>query len=257
MKRRSLAILLIFLVAALMLNVSTASAASTKSVYVISTMSFKTVSDNGNVYTDKITFKYNKNGLLSSYKAEKYQYGTFKYKGKQLKSSEVQTGDGVPEKCTYTWKNGKLVSAHDTNNGIIRDFKYNKKGKISNLVATSDYSGNMVYEMDFKYNSSKRLTKQLIGKSAYVYKYNTKGRLIKFDNIGAVYKFKNTLKSGRVSKIVETLSSLPKYKRTITIKYKKITVPSGYVTLIKRQKNYLLLDLAYRTNVNDLPLGLA
>ena len=258
MKRRALAILLIVLVAALMLNVSTAFAASsTKTVYVISSMSIKDSSGN---YSEKISFKYNDNGLLKSYKGNAYDKGTFKYSGKKLKSADIQTGDGAPTTYKYTWKDGKITKAYDSTNYITTKFKYNSKGQITKITATGDYSTSTLFEMTYKYDSKKRIKSEAIGVTEYKYKYNSKGRLTSFKTVSSnyttEYKYKNTVKNGRVTKIVRSLSTAPDNKLTVTVKYKAIKVPSANKTLVKKQQNQILMDQGYMIRVNYFPLGM-
>ena len=127
-------------------------------------MTIRNVNPSGTT-TTTVSFKYTDKGLLKKFDGGDYYYGTYKYDGKKLKSSEVQRGDGVPEKCKYTWKNG------------------------------------------------------------------------------------------RVSKVVRTMAANSNYKVITTIKYKKISVPSTYLKLVKKQRNHILMDHAYQTRVSNFPLG--
>ena len=257
MKKRTLMILAMVLAVMLILNTGLGFAQakkSTKSVYVISSITVKTSYGGSSANTEKIKFKYNKNGLIRSYKGKDFTEGTFKYSGKKLKSAEVTKGDGVPSKFEYTWKDGKLVSSYDSNNQNTTEYTYNKKGKITKISRLANYSSSPTV-ISYKYNSKKRLTKELIGNSTVKYTYNKKGILTKFDQYGTVYKFSNTVRNGRVTKIVKRMPALSSYKTTVTVKYKKISVPSSYTSLIKTQRNQILMDLGYGTSVYNLPLG--
>ena len=254
MKKRLLLMTVVVLVLALTMNLGVGFAATKKSIYVVSSMTVKTTTS-GYSNTEKITFKYTKNGLLKSYEGDNYTSGSFKYDGKKLKSSEIVRGDGVPSKCKYTWKNGKLTKSRDSNNYTTVKYKYNKKGLITKLTATSDYSTNPVYEMTYTYNKKKHVTKEHIGVTDYKYTYNSKGRLTKYTQGSTVYTFKNTVKNSRVTKIVKKIKGNSDYKVTITIKYKKLSVPSTYVKLIKKQRNYVLMDQGYNVRAYNFPLG--
>ena len=112
MKKRTFALVMIAVMIALTFGVGTcfaASANSTKTVYVISSISFDTYYDDECINTTKFTYKYNDNGLLTSYKDKQGRYGKYKYDGKKLKSSTVYRGSGEAEKCTYNWKDGKIT----------------------------------------------------------------------------------------------------------------------------------------------------
>ena len=254
MKKRTLILTVVILVLALTMNLGTGFAATKKTVYVISSMTVRTTSP-GYSSSETIKFKYTTKGLLKSYSSGDYNYGKFTYDGKKLKTSEVQRGDGVPEKNKYTWKNGKITKAYDSNNYNTIKYTYNKKGFITKVKAESKYSTSPLYELTFKYNKKKHLSKELIGVSEYKYTYNSKGRLTKYNMNGTVYTFSNTVKNGRVTKIVKKLKGNSTYKVTVTITYKKMSVPSTYVTLIKKQRNYMLLDQGYKVGVYNFPLG--
>ena len=84
MKRRIIALTVIMVMIALTFGAGAcfAASSSTKTVYVISSMTVKNSSSNSE---ETIKFKYNDNGLLKSYKGNDYHKGTFKYSGTKLK----------------------------------------------------------------------------------------------------------------------------------------------------------------------------
>ena len=253
MKRRLLILTVLILALALTMNLGVGFAATKKSVYVVKSMTIKS-SSVGYSNTTTVNFKYTTKGLLKSFKGDDYYYGTYKYDGKKLKSAEIQRGDGVPEKVKYTWKNGKLTKSRDSNNYITTKFKYDKKGRIKKLTAYNDYSSNPTYEMTYTYNKKGHISKENIGNSTYKYVYNKKGRLIRFEESYSKYKFKNTVKNGRVTKVLKYIANSD-YTVEVKIKYKKISVPSNYLKLVKKQRTCILMDHAYQTRVNNFPLG--
>ena len=258
MKRRIIALAVIMVMIALTFGAGAcfAASSSTKTIYVISSMTVKNSSSN---YEETIKFKYNDNGLLKSYKGNDYHKGTFKYSGKKLKSADIQTGDGAPCTYKYTWKDSRITKAYDSTNYITTKFKYNKKDLITKITATGDYSTSTLFEMAYKFDSKKRIKSEAIGVTEYKYKYNSKGCLTSFKTVSSnyttEYKYKNTVKNGRITKIVRSLSSFPENKLTVTVKYKKIKVPSSYKTLVKKQQNQILMDQGYMVRVAYFPLG--
>ena len=257
MKKRTFALVMIAVMIALTFGVGTcfaASANSTKTVYVISSISFDTYYDDECINTTKFTYKYNDNGLLTSYKDKQGRYGKYKYDGKKLKSSTVYRGSGEAEKCTYNWKDGKITKYKETNSGDIYKFKYNKNGKIREVALIQKDLGDLYYY--YKYNSKKHLTKRTlgIGGTEYTYTYDKSG-FLKTANLFDTYKYKNTVKNGRATKIVETMPENPSHKRIISVKYKKMQVPSSYAALVRSQRTHILINHGYIVLLEDLPLG--
>ena len=257
MKKRLLVITVALLVMALTLNVSSGFAATKKSVYVISSMTVKNISGS---YTSSNTTKYtyNKNGLLKKY-SNNSDTGKYTYNGKKLKTAYLAIGDGVPSDYKYTWKSGKIKKAKDSQNYITLKYKYNKSGKISKITGVNDYNGSISSETTYKYDSKKRLKSSLIGVTKTTYKYNSKGALSKTvqssSNYTTTYNYKTTFKNGRITKIVKTLKGMDSYKVKVTIKYKKIKVPSNYLSLVKKQRKQIIMDHGCQLSLSYFPMG--
>ena len=225
-------------------------ASKTKTVYVIKSITVNYT----NTYSKKTTkdiykFKYNKNGLLkganmsSNNKSEEHvYYSKYTYKGKKIKTALIQLGDGAPSSYKYTWKKGKITKAVDKYNGGNYIYTY-KDGKIIK------YSNGNLYSVNLSYDSNKRLISSGLRTS---YEYDSNGNMSKKTDGTLITTFKTTTKSGRVTKIK---SEAINAKRTITVKYKKIKVPSGYKSTVEKQRKFIIFTQGYGVSTSSLPLG--
>ncbi|MBO4863169.1 MAG: hypothetical protein J5517_02275 [Eubacterium sp.] len=224
-------------------------AASKKTVYVISSITVKTTNSyNKKTVKDTYTFKYNKNGLIkkvnmksSDKSPENVYYAKYTYKGKKIKKAYIQQGDGAPTDYKYTWKKGKITKADDKANHSYFMYNY-ENGRIS------EYHSSYGYNVSIVYDEQGRLIRN--GKS--VYEYDGNGFIAQSKEYSSTITFDNTVKGGRVTKI----KMKSNYNSgTITIKYKKIKVSSGYNKLVEKQRNYMLLTHCYKVSTYAIPLG--
>ena len=224
-------------------------ASKKKTVYVISSITVKTTNNyNKKTTKDTYTFKYNKNGLIkkvnmksSDKSAENVYYAKYTYKGKKITKAYIQQGDGAPSKYKYSWKKGKITKADDKANYMSFTYNY-ENGRISEYRASASYT------VSLKYDEQGRLIRN--GKS--VYEYDSNGFIAQNKEYSTSFTYTNTVKSGRVTKI----KMKSNYNSgTITIKYKKLKVPSDYKKLVDKQKNYMLLTHCYKVSTYSIPLG--
>ena len=225
-------------------------ASGTKSIYVISSITVKrTVTSTKKTQTYKYKYKYNKNGLLKGVNMSttdksdgSVYYSKYTYKGKKLKTAFIQQGDGAPESYKYTWKSGKITKAVEKYNGGNYSYSY-KDGKIIKLT------NGKLYSINYSYDSKKRLISSGSNES---YEYDSKGNMSQKKNYSQITTFKTTKKSGRITKI----KSDARYAQsTITIKYKKVKVPSGYKSTVEKQRKFIVFTQGYGVSTSSMPLG--
>lgn len=106
-----------------------------------------------------------------------------------------------------------------------------------------------LYSINYSYDSKKRLISSGSNES---YEYDSKGNMSQKKNYSQITTFKTTKKSGRITKI----KSDARYAQsTITIKYKKVKVPSGYKSTVEKQRKFIVFTQGYGVSTSSMPLG--
>ena len=222
-------------------------AASTKTVYVVSGI---TVTESGTKTSVKPA--YNENGLITKINAVYYNEkisDTFKYSGTKVirHTMKVLTGDhkGQNNSTKYTWKGGKITQRDTSYAGGSKEtlkYKYDSKNRVSKEI--SDFG-----TTKFTYKNG-HVNKATNGQIVYAAKFDSKGNITQWtrkigkDTIGT---YKATLtygKSGRLTKLKATTKPNPmvqkKFTRTLSFKYKKVTVPASAAKKIADQQWQLI-----------------
>lgn len=208
-----------------LLAVIPASAASTNTMYVVTSIKeVQSTSDRTYNYTWDI--KYKQNGLIEEHsqgytKGCKYnkdgvlkQEGETKYKIKNGVRVKSVSGNST---LKYKWKEGKCVEV---------------KGDTSKRIYTYDTKGNMIKEEVF-YNNELNYT--------YEYTYNEKGHRLTYDFWSKTSGLSSTkyglkYKNDRLKKVEYKSASLD---ATITYYYTKVKVPKKLVDKVNAQQNYI------------------
>ena len=241
----------------------------TRTVYAVSSIKVNYNSKYNSKHAYKRTLKYNKNGLLKkmSSSADFNKFGAsvcgkleYIYKGKKLK--KIRWRNYGPEA-----KDGRHY---------VTTFKYNKKGKLKSsksaftMKKNSDSSDDyIIYKHSL--NKNGRITKAINAS----YKYDSKGHVIgrrsnKFYNDEHGYPVKcnfvfgtlhydpslpyrngdrventavNTYKNGRLA--MTKITTFEGSKETVTVKYKKIRIPSNYYSTFKAQQYDIIFNFVY------------
>ncbi|AZQ63082.1 hypothetical protein EI427_12795 [Flammeovirga pectinis] len=107
-------------------------------------------------FTDKYTFKYNKDKKVISYSKNQDEYKV-SYSGNVVKVEQTKGADN--EKAEFTYSNGLVVKADFRNIGDdeTRTFTYNKDKKLEKFVI-KQFSGSNIFlndEFVYKYSSDK------------------------------------------------------------------------------------------------------
>ena len=261
MKRRKpimMMITLLLITGMIMASVAPAYAASTKTIYVLTSvkqngnkMNTFTYDSNGRLKkaslmygAQKCKFQYNKKNQLTKYKRSFNEWCNFDYtynsKGRLTKVRNYYTDtkndefayDGLSSK--YTYSSGKITKEVVTNGNkkYTNKFKYNSKGLLSKAtIKCPNRAGTYKYKYDKKKNvTSVEMT--ISGNKytdTYTNKYNSAGRLTK-----------RTVASND-GENVNTV--------TYTYTYKKLKVSSKYASLIKAQQ-WLLINEGLNDKLN-------
>ncbi len=235
-------------------------AATGKSVYVVSAIKIKDGSDS---YTKKLsykngfitkietpssveelleTFSYNKNYELKKY-VQKVLSGdwkgfqetsTYQYKKGLLVKKVTERNDSDRDTMSYSWKNGKIVSAES--NSTWKD-ENGEEGKSSATYEYAYKNGHVVKET-IKNSFATMGSKITLDINNNITKYQMTG------NPDSYYKAAITYdKNKRISKMTVRYKNPmmgSEVKQVMTIVYKKVTVGSKYVSAIKAQQWQLL-----------------
>jgi len=228
-------------------------ASSKKTLYVLTKITASGKDNMGNYdYKIKMSDKYTytSKGLL---KTSKYSYDNSDGSGYE-KISYIYDDNGILKKGkikSFVQGNKttfKQTFRHNTRNQIYQmtygmrtiGLQYDKKGQ---CIAADNYR--------LSYDANGRITKTTVYEDGEVggnitYKYDSKGNLIEdmFSENGSSIKYTNRYKSGRLSKkILSEKSQYNNKKVTYKYYYKKIKVPSSYLNRVKRQQNWLCLNM--------------
>ncbi len=234
-------------------------AGSKTSVYVVT----KAVYKSGD-YKTTLTYSY-KNGLIT------------KVAGKHVSDADTFT---TTNKFTYNSKNALTKQAYTYNGkpSYKVTFTTNSKGWVTKKSVK--YEGSQAHKTKYTYKSGK-LVKEVDDYSTRNYTYDSKGRLksavYKNENGEALYKdsyaydkhgiikkavdkelktgntytmtYKNTYKNGRLAKKVSKYNG--KYSETVTLTYKKVSVPKSVKKMVEAQQLYTIsvplpLDVAHK-----------
>lgn len=213
--------------------------------------------------------------VITSVKQNGTKMNTFSYDGYgRLKKASLMKG---MQKCEFTYnsKNQLTKFRRSFNDWCNFDYTYNSKGQISKIKNYYTLTSNNKYAYDglnskLSYSNKGKVYKEVVkeGKKTYTnkYKYNSKGLLtkavIKHPQRKGTYKYtydkkKNVQKvaltgtdwdetriytnkynsSGRLTKqIITSVSGEDENKITYTYTYKKIKVSSKYAAMVKAQQ---------------------
>lgn len=252
-----------------------------KTVYVVS--SVKVSISEGKYYYSADSFtgklKYNKNGLLTSYKSnasvitkrrnECYLNCSFTYKGKKLIKERYNSVKKLRDITGYTkqynYKKGTLKGVKEIYSKEAGDFnkfkcKLNKNGRIKKV--TNKYGEHEIY----KYDSNGYLIQwydDVFPDYTTSYTYDTHGNLIEITNINQASPVDstvvtdktsavNTYNNGRLTKtvITEPGGSII----TVTVKYAKKKVPKKYYKSVKIQQHDVIARYVHGV-IDEIPLG--
>ena len=253
MKKLFLSTLLTVLLALLMIQTVCAAgnSAKKKTVWVIDR---ETVHwDDGSVQTT--IMKYNKNGLLKTFKDENNTY-TFKYNKKyQLTSQSYSFKTGGSSTTKFTYSGSKVKKrVIKFNTGLTTTTKYIWKSdkKMVEKITGVDSSGKDLpgqkASRSFVLNAMRRPVSLVVndtnGKRTLKYNYNGKGYLTseKWTEKTGEKRFTHTYTlndKGLVQKITSVLNgaAIPYY---MTYHYKKITIPQkAYVYVLRQQRKII------------------
>lgn len=260
MKKMMATMVVLTLIIVIMGQVVQVKAATSKSIYVVSAIKVKDGSDN---YTKKISYK---NGFITkintpasteslvetfsynkSYELKKYvqkvltgdwkgfqETSTYKYKNGLLSKKVTQRNDSDKDTMTYSWKNGKIVSAASVSTWKEEN---GEEGKSSATYTYTYKNGHVVKEaVENDYGTMK--SNITLDKNNNIVKYQMAG------NPDSYYKATITYdKNKRITKMTARYKNPmmgSETKQIMTIVYKKVTVNSKYAEGVKVQQWQLL-----------------
>lgn len=241
MKKISALLLAVLLtMAAVMTPVS---AASTKTVYVISKITSK-----GSFGNSTTSYTYNSKGFVTKAVTSSERYGknttTYSYNSKnqitQIKS--VSPGFGTFT-LKYKYKNNLPVSVSEGNS--VRTFTCNKNGLCTKISSKEEG-----YPQTYTYNKKNQLTKVKYPSSTVTFTYDKYGyrtkQTVKSTSTN-VTTFKNTCKKkgGSYKLVTQKTYQAGKLVGTNTYTYKAIKVKTANVNAVERQQQGGVSDVIY------------
>ena len=216
-------------------------------------------------------YKYDKNGLkkseVATYKGDKANKTVYTIKKGKITASkyyDTSSGNELLSTDKYYYKKGKLskiVTTHKED-GSKSTMTYHSNGKPKKY--TSNFISNQTWKFDKYGNPTYVKTSYEDGDgttSTYTNTYDKKGRIKKIvenDSIiydGRSYKetatttFKYTTKSGKVTKVVQTVRTVSNFSGTDTeqtsvtttkYSYKKIKVAKKFWKIVEKQQDSIL-----------------
>lgn len=194
------------------------------------------------------SLSYNENGLVTK-KSGKWETRTYRYSGKQVKSISVSTSSSGSStiKPTYDKKGRvkKVVSSGTSN--YTETYKYDAKGRVKSTKRTSAADGTATTSK-YSYDSKGRLVKTKTSANQLMkYGYDSRGNLNDFTagpaKGGGFTRYiinKYSYKNGRAAKCSQTTNGMSGRFFTTKYTYKKMSIPKGYVTQVKKQQRALL-----------------
>lgn len=173
--------------------------------------------------TFNVKYSYNKDGTLKSFVADAGWKAktSFHYAKGHISYKNAPNG-----KTTYTYRNGRVIKAKNRNENDTYVYSKNK------ITIKSVSKGGIHAEEYIKVKNGK-----LIEHNGTKYQYDKKGYLKSCGTNGAVSKYSNSYKNGRLTKVKETVMSYTPVKTTYTIKYKAVSRLSSEA---KKQQNAIL-----------------
>ena len=221
----------------------TTQAAAKESIYVRSSIGDK-------------KYTYNKYGLVTKITDTNSQW-KLTYKGTKL----VKVVHALKSTATNTWRDDiEYTIAYDSKNRAksmtvvsegmpvnlynnTETYTYNKKNQVTKKVTTYK-DGTPKSTVKYSYNAKGLVSKIVSSISTEALKYDAKGNKISYSckyaantyRVDLLSTFKNTYKSGRLTKVTQVDGN---YEFSKVIKYTKKSVPKKYAAAVKAQQTAL------------------